>query len=191
MKNKSFLTFSNWYSCPTSSNYEDSCEQREEDERLGEWLFAATWTGSTAAGAGSVPHVRCGLCVPNTRPQGFSLRLRCHHAAFTVIMAVYLSHYTFTILPLFWPVCPLHLSHIHRSHSTGKVCTAGQLEITFFPRSKILVHVKCAVGHWGFRFETGGQASVCHEGLILCRFFSIKLRGSIFFSSCAATHSSP
>lgn len=34
----------------------------------------------TAVGAASVPLVRCGRCVPNTRPQGFSLGLRCHHA---------------------------------------------------------------------------------------------------------------
>lgn len=34
MKSKSFLTFSNCPSFPASYNYGNSCEQREEDERL-------------------------------------------------------------------------------------------------------------------------------------------------------------
>lgn len=73
------FTFSNWYSFPAPYNYVDSCEQGEEDERLGEWLFGAEWTRFMAVGADSVPLVRCGRCVPNTRPQGFSLGPRFHH----------------------------------------------------------------------------------------------------------------
>lgn len=79
-KNKSFLRFQIGTHSPASYNYEDSCEQREEDERSREWLFGAEQTRFTAVGAGSVPLVRCGQCAPNTRPQGFSLGQRCHHA---------------------------------------------------------------------------------------------------------------
>ena len=41
MNNKLFGCFQIGTCSAASSNYEDSCEQREEDERLGEWLFAA------------------------------------------------------------------------------------------------------------------------------------------------------
>lgn len=58
------LRFLNGFSEPVSFNYEDSCEQREEDERLGEWLFAAKQSHFTVVGAGLVPLERCGQCVP-------------------------------------------------------------------------------------------------------------------------------
>lgn len=118
---------SNWYLRFPSSNYEDSCEQRGEDERLGERLFAAEGTHFTAAGAGLVLLVRCGRCVPNTWPQGFSLGAICHHAVLysdygSVPLPLYL-HSSATVL-----ACLATKFHAYTSQSKSwKVWAAHQL----------------------------------------------------------------
>lgn len=176
MKSKSFLTFSNWYSFPTSYNYEDSCEQREEDERLEDRLFAAKWTRFTVVGAGSGRLVRCGLCVPNTRPQGFSLGLRCHHA-------VPYSDYGSVPLPLYLHSATTALACLFiefQSHTSHQVCTGCQLYITFFPCSKMPLYLKCPISIEGLDLK---QKFLPSFWVILPWFFSIKLRGSVLFIS--------
>lgn len=118
---------SNCYLPSTSSNYEDSFEQRGEDERLGEWLFAAKLTHFTAVGAASVPLVRCGRCVPNTWPQGFSFGPICHHAVpysdyGSVRLPLYLLSSTTVLACL-----PLKFQSYACQPYSWKICSKGQL----------------------------------------------------------------
>lgn len=124
-----------------------------------------------AMGAGSVPLLRCGWCVPKPQPQGFSRGLRCHHAvpqsASASVPSINLHSATFLF------ACWILIF----------ISATGKFVITFFPCSKMLYHLKCPLRNEGLYLKQRATFYFCHKCIYMPRFFSIKLQGRVLFKS--------